>query len=69
MIAAPVKMKGRENVGMVVKLHKKIWLMAGPRVHLLRLIVQSQVHHQFVFLLILMHIFLEAVTMGPCLEP
>ena len=60
-------MKNRENVRVVAKLHKKIWLMAGPQVHLLRLIGQSQVH-QFVFLLILMHIFLESVTMGPCLE-
>lgn len=42
--------------------------MAGPQVHLLRLILQSQVHPQFVFLLVLIHIFLEAVTLGPCLE-
>ena len=42
--------------------------MAGPQVHLLTLILQSQVHPQFVFLLVLMHIFLEAVTLGPCLE-
>lgn len=42
--------------------------MAGPQVHLLSLILQSQVHPQFVFLLVLIHIFLEAVTLGPCLE-
>lgn len=41
MIAAPVKMEDRENVRVVAKLHKKIWLMAGPQVHLLRLIGQS----------------------------
>lgn len=44
------------------------WPIAGPQVHLLRLIVQFQVRHQVAFLLILTHFFfLEAVTPGPSL--
>ena len=33
------------------------WPIAGPQVHLLRLIIQFQVRHQVVFLLILTHFF------------
>lgn len=41
--------------------------MEEPQVHLLRSTVQSQVHHQVVFLLLWVHFFLEAVTLCPSL--